>query len=250
YPLHRLVYQFGRGHVISGNPQDKTPRIRQFIIDYANAFKSEANGDNVIVYMNESYVNTRHAVNGTWYDATTPIGNKVIRGTGKRARLIIVHAMTQHGLLHHTHREGATRVQKTPEMIWTAGKANGDYHKNMDSVTFLLWLDKYLFPTLQLLFSKKMILVLDNASYHNARGPDYIDPNKKMNKSEVIEKLLLYNIHNVEVEREGKVRMDSSTYNKRGGSKAPTLSELRTALANHSQNIGYIVSTDYLDEKQ
>jgi hypothetical protein len=84
-----------------------------------------------------------------------------------------------------------------------------------------------------------MILVLDNASYHHARGPDYIDPHK-MNKSEVIEKLLSYNIENIEVEREGKVRMDSSTYNKRSVSKAPTLLELQTALANRLQNIGYL----------
>ncbi|CAF4828327.1 unnamed protein product [Rotaria sp. Silwood2] len=34
--------------------------------------------------------------------------------------------------------------------------------------------------------------------------------------------------------------MGSSTYNKRGGSKAPILRELQTALANHLQNIGYL----------
>ncbi|CAF4039450.1 unnamed protein product [Rotaria sordida] len=42
YTLHRLGYQFGHGHVISGNLlQDKRSRIRQFIIDYANALKAE-----------------------------------------------------------------------------------------------------------------------------------------------------------------------------------------------------------------
>ncbi|CAF1173410.1 unnamed protein product [Rotaria sordida] len=33
--------------------------------------------------------------------------------------------------------------------------------------------------------------------------------------------------------------MDSSTYNKRGGSKAPISLELQTVLANHLQNIGF-----------
>jgi hypothetical protein len=79
YTLHRLGYQFGRDHVISGNPlQDKTARIRQFIIDDANALKAEERGNSVIVYMDESYVNIRHALNGTWYDASQPIGNKVM----------------------------------------------------------------------------------------------------------------------------------------------------------------------------
>jgi hypothetical protein len=56
----------------------------------------------------------------------------------------------------------------------------------MNSTNFLLWLNNNLFPTFQILFpSKKMILVLDNGSYHHAREPDYIDP-RNMNKSEVI----------------------------------------------------------------
>ncbi|CAF1476181.1 unnamed protein product [Rotaria sp. Silwood1] len=88
-----------------------------------------------------------------------------------------------------------------------------------------------------------MILVLDNASYHHAHGPDYIDP-YKMNKAEVVEKLLSYNIDSIEVEREGKVRMDSSTFNKHGGSRAPTLLELQTALTSHLQNIGYLGKTE------
>jgi len=71
-------------------------------------------------------------------------------------------------------------------MIWSADKVNGDYHKNMNSTNFLLWLNNNLFPTFQILFSsKKMILVLDNGSYHHALGPDYIDL-RNMNKSEVI----------------------------------------------------------------
>ena len=194
--------------------------------------------------MDESYHSTRHALNGTWHDASQPIDNKVIRGTGKGARLIIIHAMTKYGLLHHSRKNGAIGVEETAEMIWSADKANGDYHKNMDSTNFLLWLNNHLFPTFQLLYpSKKMILVLDYAPYHHARGPDFIDPHK-MIKSEVIEKLLSYNINSIEVEREGKVLMGGSTYNKRGGSKAPTLLELRTVLANHLQNIGYLDKTE------
>ncbi|CAF3996436.1 unnamed protein product, partial [Rotaria sp. Silwood1] len=37
----------------------------QFSIDYANALRAEEHGNSVIVYMDESYVNTRHALNGT-----------------------------------------------------------------------------------------------------------------------------------------------------------------------------------------
>ncbi|CAF1462483.1 unnamed protein product [Rotaria sordida] len=111
YTLHRLDYQFGRGHVISDNPlQDKIQRIRQLIIDYANALKAEENGNSVIVYMDKSYVNTRHALNGTWYDASQPIGNKFIRGTVNGACLIIIHAVTTYGLLHHSHEKGATGI--------------------------------------------------------------------------------------------------------------------------------------------
>ncbi|CAF1173427.1 unnamed protein product [Rotaria sordida] len=140
YTLYRLGYQFGRGHVISSHLlHDKRPRIRQFIIDYANALlKAEEHGSSVIVYMDESYVNARYALNGTCYDASQSIGNKLIRGTGKEARFIIIHAMTKYGLLYHTHEKGGTGVEQTAEMIWRADKANGDHHKNMDSTNFLL----------------------------------------------------------------------------------------------------------------
>ena len=37
----------------------------------------------------------------------------------------------------------------TAEMIYEAKRAEGDYHDNMDSPTYLAWLEFRLFPTLR-----------------------------------------------------------------------------------------------------
>ena len=62
----------------------------------------------------------------------------------------------------------------TAEWIWEANGKVEDYHKNMDGVGFERWLENRLIPAFEALFpGKKMILVMDNASYHHQHNTDY-----------------------------------------------------------------------------
>ena len=49
-----------------------------------------------------------------------------------------------------------------------------DYHKNMDGDAFEQWLDKRLIPAFEALYpGKKMILIMDNASYHHQLSTEF-----------------------------------------------------------------------------
>ena len=57
----------------------------------------------------------------------------------------------------------------TAEFLWQAKHSTGDYHDAMTDVMFQRWCTDRLTPAFEALFGKdmKMILVLDNASYHH-----------------------------------------------------------------------------------
>ena len=62
----------------------------------------------------------------------------------------------------------------TCETLWVAQSHTGDYHDNMNSEMFMLWVQNKLVPCFEtLLPNKQMILVADNAPYHHSReiGP-------------------------------------------------------------------------------
>ena len=166
--IHRIGYMFGSADIVSSIKNNKQDRIREYILEYSLALKEEKNGECLIVYMDESYVNTRHALNSTWYHPDHPMGNKVIRGSGKGNRLIIIHAISKEGLLHYNPTsESAIGTQLTAEMIWEPTISSGDYHKNINGSIFIDWIDNKLLLIFEHLYSsKKLILILDNASFH------------------------------------------------------------------------------------
>ena len=58
--------------------------------------------------------------------------------------------------------------EDTAEFLWQAKLSKGDYHASMTDVMSMEWLERRLAPAFKKLFGdKKMILVLDNASYHH-----------------------------------------------------------------------------------
>ena len=71
-------------------------------------------------------------------------------------------------MLHlRTPKEG----KLTCETLWLAQSDSGDYHKNMDSKKFMLWVKTCLIPTFKAEFpGKKMVLIMDNAPYHHKRA--------------------------------------------------------------------------------
>ena len=63
---------------------------------------------------------------------------------------------------------GDMGTEETAEMLWQAKIATGDYHAAMTDSMFMEWLERRLTPAFKAAFGdKKMILVLDNASYHH-----------------------------------------------------------------------------------
>ena len=77
-------------------------------------------------------------------------------------------------------------MQKFPSAAIVTNKLSdegyepADYHDTMDGEKFLQWLRNRLFPAFHAKFGrrKKMVLILDNAKYQNARGDDWITPSK------------------------------------------------------------------------
>lgn len=74
--------------------------------------------------------------------------------------------------------------QPAAESLWRAKQAKGDYHAPMTDVKFMDWLKHHLTPSFEEQFGKdmKMILVLDNASYHHGFDPEVRVPGTNSKK--------------------------------------------------------------------
>jgi hypothetical protein len=137
-----------------------------FLRAYAQALRLQKAGKAVIVFYDETYINTGHAATMTWY-----LDKSKRRLGGKGKRLIVLHALTKDGPVVCRDADGnyienadlKTR-HCTAERIYEAKKAEGDYHDSMDSDTYLAWLEFRLFPTLRALYpGKRIIAIKDNA---------------------------------------------------------------------------------------
>src|SRR6202012_1101117 len=103
----------------------------------------------------------------------------------------------------------------------------------MHGAIYMKWLENRLIPTFKKLFpNKKMVLVLDNASYHHVRGEDWITPSK-LNKLALacvlgelrVEQMIVKRKLDNGVEKEFRFR-GPSFFNPASKS-APTVDELR-----------------------
>ena len=192
--LYRLGYRRRRGR-IKTPPLDgkRLARIRRFLVEMDRAVKEENKDEAVIVYMDESFVHQAHGSAYSYFftDENGVVDDGFGRTTGKGLRMIMVHAITKHGPLVSRDsnvvpiqegwfkpkckgkgREGSSDFQMkdedTAEFLWQAKLSKGDYHASMTDVMFMEWLERRLAPAFKKLFgNKKMILVLDNASYHH-----------------------------------------------------------------------------------
>ena len=93
-PKKHLGYEFG--YVNNNkttnvmNTQKHHSRIRKFAIEIARALKLQEAGEFVIVFSDESYVNTNHIPGTSWMHEK----KKVSRPSGKGERLVILHAIS------------------------------------------------------------------------------------------------------------------------------------------------------------
>jgi transposase len=239
--LASMGYRYGKMNVI-GKMTDSwyVARIRTFLINYSKALNEEAEERCVIVYTDESYVNTGHARRYSWSSMDTAEKNNIVRSSGKGRRLVLLHAFTRDGWLltnPDSHSDRCDEKALSAELIYEAEKGDGDYHNNMNGSIYMQWLQNRLIPTFKKKYPhRKMILILDNASYHHVRGDDWVNIHS-MNKSACGIQLYEWGVNSITVERvkkgtkstETKV-FHSASYCQPGSKYAPTLEELKAHL--------------------
>ena len=193
--LHALGYRWRHKRYVGGmKPQARNVRIRQFILEYAAALSEEEAGRAIVVYMDESYIHSHHATKKGWFHSS----NSDVIGDGDGKRLIILHAMTDSGLLavpdeiaSNWLNEPSLTAELVFEEVLEDGEDNSDYHNTMTGAKFVAWLRNRLLPTFAELYpGKKMFLVLDNASYHKPRDESWVSGSKAKNKHELAHTLL------------------------------------------------------------
>ncbi|CAF1280510.1 unnamed protein product [Rotaria sordida] len=202
---------------------DRIKRIRQFLVKYATALNLQKNKEAVVCYMDESYVNTGHHMHYGWY---ADANRNILTGTGVGKRLIIVHAITNDGLLQHF--DASTNKTISAELIYEAKNPTGDFHSNMDGYNFRLWVEQYLFPAFEAKYGhqKRMILILDNAPYHKELGKGYINV-KSMSKIDMINLLISKNVHSIVILRNGQAKKFKKDQWNMNGPSGPYKEELR-----------------------
>jgi hypothetical protein len=253
--LSSMGYRYGRGNFI-GKMNDGwyIARIRSFLIQYSKAVLEQLQGRCVIVYMDESYVNVNHARKFTWYHPDTPERRDVVRPSGVGKRLVLVHAFTHHGWLTvdpTVHNDRVDQWAPSCELIYEAEKGDGDYHDNMNGNIYMQWQSNRLLPVFAQRFpGQKMVLVLDNASYHHHRGADWVNVHC-MNKAQMAAKLVELGISSVSVLRQKKgtetmesFQFNADSFSRRGGRFAPTLAELKVELQAYLRAHPHINRTD------
>jgi len=193
--LNQLGYEWREKKYVGGmKPQSKNARIRQFIMEYAAALKEEEEGKALIVYTDESFIHTTHASKKGWFHRSNP--NIIANNDGKR--LIILHAMTQDGLLADEDAVSTnwlSEIALTCEVVFAEiyedGQDDSNYHNTMNGDKFVAWLRHRLLPTFEAKYpGKKMYLVMDNAAYHKPRDETWISASQQKSKHELAHQLL------------------------------------------------------------
>jgi len=143
----------------------------------------------VIVYTDETFLRSRHCAKMLWYALKSAQRNRCRGDDDAGSRLIILHAMTADGMLHVPDVAGSddlTEEYATAELVFRGLHTSEDYHDCMDGDRFLAWLEKRLLPAFAALFPcQKMILVMDNASFHHQHSDLHITPSA-MSRAECV----------------------------------------------------------------
>lgn len=235
--LKQLGYRWGRKRCLgTASKEQQAQRMRHFMRQYADALQQERDGTAVIGYTDESYIHTAHANQYCWYSPASSSRNQVRGAPSKGKRLILLHVITQQGLLVAPRRGRSAAAPSnvvsdedfTCELIFEGLVDSEDYHKNMDGQIFMQWVRNRLIPTFKRSFpGKKLILVLDNAAYHHPRGADWVNPNK-MTKLELAA-WISDRVDSITVQRNGASKYFGKTSLFQPASKyAPTVDEMKT----------------------
>jgi transposase len=241
--LHQLGYSWRHKRYVGGmKPQAKNARIRQFILEYADALAEEAAGRAVIVYVDESYIHTHHAAKKGWFHPSNPD----VIGDNDGKRLIILHAMTEGGLLAvpgegpdatNWLSEAALTCEVVFEEILEDGQDDSDYHNTMTGSKFTAWVKSRLLPTFAHMHpGKKMFLVMDNASYHKPRDDTWISDSQAQNKHDLAHTLIDLGVESLVRSRDGRrvpSHLFDATVGQGGASKQDLVAAVKQWLSDH-----------------
>jgi hypothetical protein len=196
--IHYLGYKHGytKKKTTFSSPAARHLCIRKFIIEMDRALKLQdatyvagkfvVRGEYVIVFTDETYIHQNHSPLTSW----TKDGF-VGKTSTKGKRLVVLNAITMDDFLvtrgvggepisTEDIKKGAPKVKlPTAEWIWPAHSNHEDYHKNMDGAGFEWWVENRLIPAFEKLYpGKKMVLVMDNASYHHEHNTEFYPAGK------------------------------------------------------------------------
>lgn len=113
-----------------------------------------------IFYLDETWINAGHSKSNIWMDKTIEHSRQAfLEGlstglrspSGKGKRLIILHIGNENGFVENG-------------LLLFEGIKNGDYHSEMNAVTFEEWFSKILE-----LLPPNAVIVMDNAPYHSRK---------------------------------------------------------------------------------
>ena len=93
--LREFVYGKAR-EVFPVDPEWHRWRIANFILEYGERLKWCQRGSHVMVYSDESYIHNNHTLTMGWFG---PSSFRGVKHEKRTVRFIIIHAMTEHGLL-------------------------------------------------------------------------------------------------------------------------------------------------------
>jgi len=234
--LNALGYSWQRKRLLGGmKPEHRDARWRQYVLDYAEALADEDAGTHVIVYVDESFVHQHHTRKWGWLRNGDP--TVIADSDGKR--LIILHAMTDSGLLAEPDAvpsnwmsEVASTAQVVFEEVYEDGQDTSDYHNTMTGAKFTNWLQNRLLPAFNSIYpGKKMILVMDNAAYHKARDETWVSTNKSQTKDTLADTLINHGVNSITT---GKgTKLPSHLFATTACTKADLLAAVKKWLADH-----------------
>lgn len=194
--LHQLGIEHGEKKLTGLKAEYSRALIRRYILQYSKLAYKERQGKHVLVWMDESYIHAGYCSRFSWYRKTDDIVPNKVRGQDKGKRMIIMHAMTRDGMLEKLGPNDLEPSDNLDEkcasaaIVTTKLSAEGcepaDYHDTLDGDKFLQWMRNRLLPAFEKKYGKrkKMVLILDNAKYHHARGEDWVSASK-MSKTEL-----------------------------------------------------------------
>lgn len=184
--MHSLGFEHGEKKLSGLQAKYAHARVRRYLLDYSVLLDRERRGEIVLVWMDESYIHAGYCSRFGWYvkGGEGGVTANRVRGSEKGKRLIVIHAMTRDGMLAKENLDPSDNLDEacaSAAIVTSKLSAEGvepeDYHDTLDGVKFLQWMRNRLLPAFKAKYPrKKMVLILDNAKYHHARGEDWISP--------------------------------------------------------------------------